>query len=274
MTYRNILLHIDARAQCPQRTDLALALAARLDAKVIGLATTGTLALPAGFGMAPSGELLAAAQDYLEQQAQAASARFTEAARRQAVACETRIVEGIEAQAVAQQSRAVDLIVVGQRDPGSDDSPAVDPGEVLMHAPRPVLVVPYIGAPAGLGGHALIAWNASREACRAVSDALPLLHLASQVTVMTINPDAETHGDVPGADIAAYLAHHGIRVELQVERTPVRDVGEDLLSRAADLGAGLVVMGAYGHSRAREWVFGGATRTMLRAMTVPVLLSH
>src|SRR5215471_6305021 len=141
---------------------------------------------------------------------------------------------------------------------------------------RPILVVPYVGNFADLGRRVVIGWNASREAARAVNDAMPLLTSAETVTVLTIDPreGPRAHGELPGADISLHLARHGVKAE--IERTVSADlpVGEVLLSRVADLGADLLVMGAYGHSRARELLLGGATRSLLRSMTLPVLMSH
>ena len=116
----------------------------------------------------------------------------------------------------------------------------------------------------------LIAWNASRESTRAVNDALPLLAGATMVTVLAVNPrhGIKGHGDVPAADIALHLARHGVKAE--AAHTVAKDIseGDALLSYAADLGVDLIVCGGYGHSRAREMVFGGVTRTLLREMTV------
>ena len=141
---------------------------------------------------------------------------------------------------------------------------------------RPILVVPNVGNFADLGRRVVIGWNASREAARAVNDAMPLLTAAETVTVLTIDPreGPRAHGELPGADISLHLARHGVKAE--IERTASADlpVGEVLLSRVADLGADLLVMGAYGHSRARELLLGGATRSLLRSMTLPVLMSH
>ena len=152
----------------------------------------------------------------------------------------------------------------------------VSPADIVIACARPVLVVPYIGAAADFGKNVLVAWNGSREACRAVSDALPLLKKANRVTVMAVDPEIGEfgHGALPGADLARFLAHHDVNVEARNDPGAVADVGEELLSRIADCAADLLVMGAYGHARAREWVFGGATRTILRSMTVPVLMSH
>jgi nucleotide-binding universal stress UspA family protein len=137
-------------------------------------------------------------------------------------------------------------------------------------------VVPYIGGSDIIGRRALVAWNASREAARALNDAIPLLEDAENVTVLSVNPKRgiRGEGDLPAADIALHLARHGMKAEASYVVAEDIGVGDALLSRAADLGSDLIVMGGYGHSRLREIVLGGATRTVLRHMTVPVLLSH
>jgi len=127
-----------------------------------------------------------------------------------------------------------------------------------------------------IGKCVLVAWDASREAARAVADAMPLLAAADAVIVLAVDPQPgpDGHGEIPGADIALHLARHGVKA--QIERTVSAGVpiGELLLSRAADLGADMLVMGAYGHSRVRELLLGGATRSILASMTIPVLMSH
>ena len=174
-------------------------------------------------------------------------------------------------------ARYVDLILLGQTDP---DQPLPVgrrlPEEVVISSGRPVLVIPYTGALDSLGERVVVAWDASREAARAVSDALPLLERAQSVLVVTIDPETTPlgHGDVPGADIALHLARHNVGVEVQ--RVPAGEVGaaNALLSLVADYGADLLVMGAYAHPRLRQLVLGGVTRTVLQSMTVPVLMAH
>ena len=148
--------------------------------------------------------------------------------------------------------------------------------EVLLACGRPVLFVPYAGRFAQVGKRVLIAWNASREAARAVGDALPLLARADTVDVVAFDPDstASDHGEVPGADIGLFLARHGVKVSVARQSGTGIDVGAQILSRAADNGSDLIVMGGYGHARLREFVLGGATRTLLESMTVLVLMSH
>jgi nucleotide-binding universal stress UspA family protein len=147
---------------------------------------------------------------------------------------------------------------------------------VALLTGRPIFVVPYTGTFTNIGRKVLVGWDASREATRAVHDAMPLLAGASSVTVITIDAKEteDGHGEIPGADIALHLARHG--VSANVERTVSADVGigNTLLSRANDLEADLLVMGAYGHSRVHELLLGGATRTVLAGMTLPVLMAH
>jgi nucleotide-binding universal stress UspA family protein len=174
-------------------------------------------------------------------------------------------------------ARYADLVVLGQVDP--DEPPYIGshlPEEVVLASGRPLLVVPHAWAPGPLGERVLVAWDASREAARAVNDAMPILEQAASVLVVSINPKSTPlgHGELPGADIALHLARHDIDVEVRSIEFDRMDVGEALLSLAADGARDLLVMGAYAHSRIRELVLGGATRTVLERMTLPVLMAH
>ena len=141
---------------------------------------------------------------------------------------------------------------------------------------RPVLVTPHIGVSASPGKNILLCWNASREAARAASDAMPFLTAAEKVIVLAIDakPSAKGHGAEPGADVAAWLARHGARVTVQRDTAVDSDVGNLIVSRAADFASDMIVMGVYGHSRMREVVLGGASRTLLASLTVPALIAH
>jgi nucleotide-binding universal stress UspA family protein len=148
--------------------------------------------------------------------------------------------------------------------------------ELVMSAGRPVLFVPYAGHFEHVGERVFVPWNASREAARAVWDGLPFLAAAQESEVVTFDPEKLGLGvsDLPDPDIGADLARHGARVTVSSSPSGGVDVGSLILSRAADMAADLIVMGAYGHSRLREVVLGGATRKMLESMTVPTLMSH
>jgi len=178
---------------------------------------------------------------------------------------------------VALQARYTDLIVIGQQNAEWPSGVYRDfERSVPLAVGRPVLVVPYAFERRPVGHRVLVAWNASREAARAVTDALPLLKRAGQVHVVAFEPEKSgaAHGAEPGADIALYLTRHGVKVTVSRYDAPDVDVGNQLLSRAFDLSADLIVMGAWGRSRLREFILGGVTRTLLESMTVPVLMSH
>ena len=144
---------------------------------------------------------------------------------------------------------------------------------LLVASGRPALVVPNTGSHGALDGEVLIAWKASREAAHAVCAALPLLRRSRRIHVCTA---ADTPGGAAGpAELEAWLRLHGVEAAFQHHAAVPADMpGEGLLSLAADVEATLLVMGCYGHSRTREWVLGGATRTILQSMTLPVLMAH
>ena len=148
--------------------------------------------------------------------------------------------------------------------------------EALFTSGRPALVVPYVGAEPKPPETVICAWDAGAEAARAFNDGMPLLRAAKRVVVMVGEPQEHEgeYGEEPGADIALHLARHGVRAEVEHMHGSDIDVGNMLLSRIADESADLLVMGAYRHSRLRQLVFGGVTRTILEHMTVPVLMAH
>jgi nucleotide-binding universal stress UspA family protein len=178
---------------------------------------------------------------------------------------------------VIAQARCADLTVISQPEPSTPESTfsAELAESVVLSAGRPMLLVPYIGARATLGDRVLLAWNGGREASRAIADAMPILSRAKQITVMSISDAGKYAADTESLSrLAAYLGSHGIAAKIDHQDSSEISVGECMLSRVADLGVDLIVMGAYAHTRFRDLVLGGVTRTMLRSMTVPVLMSH
>lgn len=276
MTYKTILVHVDNSKYCPARLDMAVRLARRFDAHLVGLHALTALRLPA-YAVAEAGAtLLEAQREIAHEQASRAEALFRRGTGSAGLpGVEWRVTGDDAVDATTLHARYADLVVLGQ--PREGDNSGVEPDfpeRVALGAGRPVLMVPYAGSFDTVGKRVLVAWNTSREATRAVTDAIPLLREAEHVNVVVFNPQGVAHGAVPGADIGLYLARHGVRVEVAYHRANDIDVGNQLLSRVADLGSDLIVMGAYGHSRWSERVLGGATRGLLEHMTVPVLMSH
>ena len=282
MALKDILVHLDGTPRSAVRLELAAGLAVRHGAHLTGLHVIDIPSVNYFYGAAMP-FVPANPEDIVDRiraEAMAAAgpveAAFRDCLRRNAIEGEWRTAEGILPVTVGLHARYADLCVVGQPnayEPQDADGVTV---AAVMTSGRPVLAVPFAGEFPTVGERVLVAWNASREAARALHDALPLLIGAKQVTVLAINPHRGIggDGDVPAADIALHLARHGLKAE--AAHTVAKDIsdGEALLSYAADLGADLSVAGAYGHSRARELVFGGVTQTLIAEMTAPVLLSH
>ena len=277
MTYKSIAVWLDPKRSAP--ADAAIMLAREFGAHLTALSHFDVARLPP-FIRAHLGEELAREQlQRAEADAGKAGTAFEAIARREGLdRFEVRRISDDPLHGLAINARYTDLIVMGQVDAETADGPEARdfPDHAILASGRPTLLIPYAGSYANFGEHAVVAWSATRESTRAVTDALPLLARAKKVTVIVGDgvPSGRGHGQTPGADIALYLARHGLKVEVSQESTAGIDVGALLLSRIADLGADLLVMGGYGHSRLRELVLGGVTRTILREMTVPVLMSH
>jgi nucleotide-binding universal stress UspA family protein len=283
MGFRDILVAIDLAPAARARVEIATALAERFDAHLVGLYTPISASAPETRGYFDYFNRSAEPfhkefEKKLQAEANAMRLLFEQITARHVVSAEWRQASGYPSDAVSLHGRYLDLIVLGQRDPDNARAPLLQPspGEVALAIGRPMLVVPYAGNWTKIGMHILVAWDGSRPATRAVNDALPFLVVAEAVTVVVVDAEQEhwRHGDVPGADIALHLSRHGVNATVQSIPSAGIGVGNALLSRACDLGADLLVMGAYGHLRERELVFGGVTRTILGTMTVPVLMAH
>jgi nucleotide-binding universal stress UspA family protein len=285
MGFKDLLVHLDNDPRCEARLALATGLAQRCGAHLVGTYVVDIPPTEFFFGteLAYTGSAPVHLMEQIRRDALAAAAStevaFRDRLRREGVEGEWRLVEGNLPATVALHARYADLAIVGQPNPNEPRDDRYRDGaivETVMTSGRPVLAVPYAGDFPVMGERVLVAWNASREAARAINDALPLLAQAKTVTVLAVNPrfGVRGHGDVPAADVALHLARHGVKAE--AAHTASGDIADSqaLLSYAADISADLIVAGAYGHSRAREVIFGGMTRTLLREMTVPVLFSH
>ena len=278
MSYRNIVVHVDHSARCPERIRVATQIALAEEAHLIGVAPTGLVLLGPDSEIAALGVYYDQTLHRLRERCNEANAAFEAQVKNVGLrSWEHRVADDEHGYAIALHGRYADLIVIGQSDANDPAmGPRMDFAEhVFLNSGRPTLIVPYAGTFDPVGTNVLIAWNASREGARAVTDALPFLKRAKHVRVLVLNGEAsfEGHGAEPGADIGLYLSRHGVRVEVVQDNTPLA-IGDALLSRAADYDCNLLVMGGYGHSKFREFLLGGVTRTVLECMTVPVLMSH
>ncbi|MFO1312369.1 MAG: universal stress protein [Burkholderiales bacterium] len=273
MDYRSILVHLDDNPSLAH-VEIAASLAKRHGAELTGAYLVPTRELtPFTSAVLPDSVVEHRLRDSGEAQARA-EARFREVAARHGlgdVAWSAPAGDAVEAATL--HARYADLVVAPQpRDAFESDLVHA----ALMQSGRPLLLVPESGATT-LGERVLVAWKESRESARAAADALPLLVHAKAVRVLSIGAasDEETARDVlADKDIAAWLAHHRVEATVRHEVAEDVDAGNFILSRAADFGADLIVMGAYSRPRLSEVVLGGVTRLMLQTMTVPVLMSH
>jgi nucleotide-binding universal stress UspA family protein len=297
MPLKDVLVCIDAGAAAEARLKLALNLAHTHRAFLagayilpeaqtpmplpagtqapVGVPTVGILPPEAVSGIGPSATVAGGPVSGVLREAEAAGAveqRFMSELRLAGVEGEWHLLTGDEAAGIVELAKTVDLTILGRASPVSG---TLRPEEVAIGAARPILVVPRAGFET-VGRRALVAWDGTREAVRALNDALPLLDEAEAVTVMFVAARA-TSLDENRASLERVVRHlhrHGIAA--RAEETPQGDlrVSDVLLSRAADLGADLIVSGAYHHSQLREAILGGVSRELLEHMTVPMLMSH
>ena len=278
--YKTILVHVDDSARSIQRVQVAAKLAVRFESHLVGAAMTGLPAymFPVGSIDAGMPPVVFPIED-LRAEAERALNQFDLTANAEGVhSCERRVVDDEAGIGMCLQARYSDLTVIGQSVP-NETMPRLRsdfPAYVLLNSPHPVLVLPHRGVTADIGRFVTVAWNGSAEAVRAITSALPLLKRAQRVDLVVINPaEGAEHGEEPGADMALFLARHGIRVELSVvDADAGTGAGETLLSFAGDKDADLIVMGAFGHSRLREYFLGGMTLTAIEASPVALWMSH
>ncbi|HTB36318.1 MAG TPA: universal stress protein [Reyranella sp.] len=277
MAYKTILVHCDVSRGTAGRLRIAADLADRFGGHVIGLYVRRAFQAPAFTDAGPAMDSLYRTYETTVRAEEAmATAAFRDAVGNQGLSSEWRVADGYVDEILAAEARVADLVIVGQAEP--DSPPTTTPADlaegIAMAAECPVLIVPYIGAAKPPGKTVMLCWNDSREAKHAATAALPLLAAADKVIVLIIDPKADRNREEPGADVAVWLARHGVKVTVQRDSAADSDVGGVILSRAADHDIDLIVMGIYGHSRMRERVLGGASRTLLASMTAPLLVAH
>lgn len=274
---RQFLVHLDPTAATRARLRVARQLADRLGATLSTLYAAAPLlvALPASTAITGTAEALF----QIDEERLARTRRlFDEVMRGPGASASWSALRDMQVSpSFAQQALFADLLILGQPDPSDENANAVPPGfaqQVVIESGRPALVVPYIQREGAVGQVVAIAWKPSREAARAVTAALPLLQRADQVHVFSWDCAPAPVVSGTALDLEGYLAVHGVRAQWHRGGPEPERLGEMLLSRVADAGADLLVMGCYGHSRAREWALGGVSRTILGSMTVAVLMAH
>ncbi|MGD0333546.1 MAG: universal stress protein [Xanthobacteraceae bacterium] len=274
---KDIVVNLSVGEGARPAGDFAVSVAAAFDAHLAGIAFLYDPIVPvSGAGYIPA-EVVETQERDNAATAKAAIDRFVAASTRAGVAAEPLTLSASFA-GVGDQfgriARRFDLAIVGQAEPETSAVEEVIIEGALFGSGRPVIVVPYIQkAPLKLE-RVMVTWDGGRTAARAIADAMPLLERAGRVEVVIIANERGKQDEIEGADMAQHLARHGLNVDVKRTVAGDVDVADVLLSHAADAGTDFIVMGGYGHSRLREFVLGGVTRSILRSMTAPVLMSH
>lgn len=279
MAFKSILVLLNHDKHAAARLLHATRLARQFDCHLVGLIPTGVVDLPSmAYAAASISELAALAWDALNDQAERQAEAFRSHCGASGLASFEAIIEQADkALSLVRHANLCDLAVLTQADPEDGAHAAVQHliEAALLHSGKPTVVFPYAECPQTFGARVMVAWDGSRESARAISDALPILQLAAEVRLISwdqggsdglkIKQDLEA--------VARSLKRHGVEAQVTLDRAP-EGVGGAMLSRVADWNVDLIVMGAYGHARWAQRVLGGATRSLLHTMTVPVLMSH
>lgn len=277
-TYRQILVHIDPTQAVAQRLAAARQIAQENGAALAALyaTTPAFVELPFAPELAPA--FAAELVDLDDRRREAALKQFdAEMTKAGPMASWSQTSEVPVVGAFAQQALYADLLVLGQHQRADEAAASVPPdfvAAVLAASGRPAVVIPSVGWAQAIGDTVAIAWKPAPEAARAVTAALPFLQRARTVDVLAWGPEEQPAIGGTALDLDSYLRAHGVQASWHHGGPEPAAIGEALLSRAFDLGSDLLVMGCYGHGRAREWILGGATRTLLASMTLPVLMAH
>ena len=280
MTYKTILVSLNEIGRLPQVIGAAGNLGRILGAHVSGLYVIPAIQVYPSVGFEAAPQVFEGNRGYFKDNAAKVRAAFEEAMKREGVSFDFHQIDArtpLIADDTIVIGRSADVIMVSATNP--DEITGVERDfveQLIMSAGRPVIVLPATGEAKLTLDEVVLGWDGGREASRAAFDAMPLLRAAKKVRVVRVDPqkDRDLRGAVPGADLAEALARHGVKAETQGFPTDGYDAGQALLRCADDCGAGLIVMGAYGHSRLTEFIFGGATRFVLSRLNRPVLMSH
>jgi nucleotide-binding universal stress UspA family protein len=279
MAYKNILVHLSESRASENAVEAALSLAQNHGSRVVGLFAGLPYDMPQYVSAQLPPEVVEAYRQNTQEQADKQIKAFEKRCSDADVKCDARTGDwnDLIERVICTHARYADLVIIGQPDPEMDGGYTRDAADyIVLNAGSPVLLVPTRTATHGFGGSVLVAWDGSANAARAIRDAMPMLEKAEKVKVLAVDPKPGKHGlgDLPGADIAHHLALHGVVAEAEHMPSAGVDVGDVVLNEAANMGADLIVSGGYGHSRLGELILGGVTDTLMKEMTVPVLMSH
>ena len=280
MTYKTILVSLNEVNRVAEATAAAVSVARQTGAHVSGLYVIPAVQVYPSVGFEAAPQVFEGNRSYFKDNAARVKQSFEETMRREGLSHDFHQIDArtpVIADEVISAGRCADAVIVSATNP--DEITGVERDfveQVVMGVGRPVIVLPFKGDAKVSTEEIVVGWDGGREAARAAFDALPLMKKAGKVRIVRVDPqkDPSLRGSVAGADLAEALARHGVKAETQGFPTDGMDEGQALMRCADDCGAGLIVMGAYGHSRLTEFIFGGATRFVLTRMTRPVLMSH
>ncbi|MDH3673805.1 MAG: universal stress protein [Gammaproteobacteria bacterium] len=272
MEFKEIIVHVDDSNNCAARIAMASDLAVIHDARLIGVYYRHGLRFPTSREIENGTGLLEAQQNLSNELEAAAQSAFSSSVENKRIASEWRACDLSDNSALIMHARYVDLVVIeGGFRPKTGTDKIFSADGVVIEAGRPVLLLPPQGRQTRIGRHILVAWNASREAARALNDALPLLKRADSVRVISLET-GHIKPDMVG--VLTHLSRHRVKAITQSVRDNDGEPGEVLLGQARNHDIDLIVMGAYGHARLREISFGGTTAYMLKHSTIPMFMSH
>jgi nucleotide-binding universal stress UspA family protein len=280
MAYKTILVSLNELNRLPQILGAAASIARNFNAHISGLYVIPAVQLYPSMGFEAVPQVFDGNQTYFKDNQEKVRSAFEEAMRKESLNFDFHVVQGATssiAEEVVNKGRSADLLIISATNP--DETTGVESDfveQTLMAAGRPIMVLPFKGDTKLNLDDVVLGWNGDREAARAAFDALPFLKAAKKVRIVRTDPqkDPALKGSIAGADLAETLARHGVKVEAASLPTAGDDAGHALLRCADDNGCDLIVMGAYGHSRLREYIFGGATQYVLNHLNRPVLMSH
>jgi nucleotide-binding universal stress UspA family protein len=274
---KDIIVNLSVTKNDSTVSNYAVSVAAALQAHLTGIAFIYDPIVPiSGTGYIPADVIESQRADN-ETAAEAAIKDFTTATDRAGISAEPQMLTASLTGAgdqFARMARRFDLAIVGQAQPEMSTMEQIIGETTLFESGRPMIMVPYIQKAPFKTNNVIICWDGSRTAARAVADAIPILSKSSRIEIVSVTSERGKEDEIEGADIGQHLARHGLKVDVhRISRGNI-DVADALLSHAADSSTDLMVMGGYGHSRLREFVLGGVTRSIFQSMTLPVLLSH